>query len=100
MNKHLKTCLGQKKKNNEQSQQQGEDVDIRKNLEDMSVRRPDIFGRQEDLIRAREDREQPEAAQQHYDGQAANMNRSTGSMAMLMFQQKKLKEDQDKKHHQ
>ena len=52
MNKHLKTCLGQKKKNTGGDGQQGDEVDIRKNLEEMSGRRPDIFGAQDNQIRA------------------------------------------------
>jgi hypothetical protein len=46
MNKHLKTCLGSKKKGNEQMFSQGNDVDIKRNLESFSNRRPDIFGSQ------------------------------------------------------
>jgi hypothetical protein len=46
MNKHLKTCLGQKKKVQNVSHTHGEEVDIRKNLESLSIRRPDIFGAQ------------------------------------------------------
>lgn len=47
MNKHLKTCLGQKKKApNVASITHGEEVDIRKNLESLSLKRPDIFGAQ------------------------------------------------------
>jgi hypothetical protein len=35
-----------------------------------------------------------------FDGQSASMNRSTGSLAMLQFQQKKLKEELEKKNKQ
>jgi len=55
MNKHLKTCLGQKKKPGQNETNEGEDVDIRGNLDRMSLSRPDIFGTQENNISARED---------------------------------------------
>jgi hypothetical protein len=32
-----------------------------------------------------------------FDGQAANLTRTTGSIAMLQYQQKKLKEEQEKR---
>lgn len=50
MNKHLKTCLAQKKKPQDSSQTHGEEVDIRRNLESLSSKRPDIFGAVENKI--------------------------------------------------
>lgn len=55
MNKHLKTCLGMKKKPEQGFNLQGDDVDIRRNLDSLSLSRPDIFGAQENKIAARED---------------------------------------------
>lgn len=90
MNKHLKTCLGQKKKATSGEVAQGEEVDIRRNLEGLSLSRPDIFGAQDSKISASEGQIEGKVV---FDGQSANLNRSSGSMAMLMFQQKKLKEE-------
>lgn len=56
MNKHLKTCLSQKRKPQQSGNaQNGEEVDIRANLESLSSKRPDIFGAQENKISFRED---------------------------------------------
>ena len=46
MNKHVKNCLSTKKeeKRNLQTSQTGDEVDVRKNLENLSIKRPDIFG--------------------------------------------------------
>ena len=89
MNKHLKTCLGQKKKNVGGEVVQGEEVDIRKHLDSLSAKRPDIFGGKDQRITLREDEREKEE-KIAYDGQAANLNRSTGSYAMLLHQQKKI----------
>jgi hypothetical protein len=53
MNQHLKSCLGQKKKTNQAEIQRGDDVDIRQHLDNLSARRPDIFGAQDTQISAR-----------------------------------------------
>jgi hypothetical protein len=56
MNKHLKTCLSQKRKpQTAASTHAGEEVDIRANLESLSLKRPDIFGAQEHKITLREE---------------------------------------------
>lgn len=92
MNKHLKTCLAQKKKPQESSQTFGEEVDIRRNLESLSSKRPDIFGAVENKIVLEE-----EATERViFDGQASNLSRTTGGVAMLHFQQKRLKEELEK----
>lgn len=97
MNKHLKTCLGQKKKPNMSESIQGEEVDIRRHLESMSLKRPDIFGTQDNHISTREEGRQEESERKvFFDGQSEKMNRSTGSMAMLMHQQKKIKEENER----
>jgi hypothetical protein len=96
MNKHLKTCLAQKKRKVEVEAFQGEEVDIARNLEQLSGKRPDIFGTRENSI-LREEREEPKEERVVYDGQAPNLSRTTGSVAMLHYQQKKLKEDNQ--HH-
>ena len=47
MTKHLKTCLGQKKRTgpvDTNFNKDNDEVDIRKNLESLSKKRPDIFG--------------------------------------------------------
>jgi hypothetical protein len=48
MTRHLKTCLGVKKNDQQPSvkgnQNIGDEVDIRGNLENLSKKRPDIFG--------------------------------------------------------
>lgn len=95
MNKHLKTCLGQKKKIVASEQMQGEEVDMRQHLDNMSARRPDIFGARDDQINLKNQAD-PKEERVVYDGQAANLNRSTGSFAMLAQQQKKIKEELEK----
>ena len=93
MNKHLKTCLGQKSKAKSFQATGGDDVDMSRHLGDMSARRPDIFGATTDKIQLQENKGEEKV---YFDGQAANINRSTGSMTMLMHQQKKIKEDLEK----
>lgn len=46
MNKHVKNCLATKKeeKRTFEQGQTGEEVDVRRNLENLSFKRPDIFG--------------------------------------------------------
>jgi hypothetical protein len=45
MTKHLKTCLSSSKGNSSNGQGNlGEAVDVSKNLQSLSSRRPDIFG--------------------------------------------------------
>jgi len=55
MNKHLKTCLAMGKKKTGAENMQGEDVDISKNLEHLSSKRPDIFGTRENSFALREE---------------------------------------------
>lgn len=94
MNKHLKTCLAQRKNNQgTSSNTSGQDVDLRQHLEDMSIQRPDIFGSKESRIQAERSNEGSAPVVPEYDGQAANLNRGSGSLTMLLFQQKKLREE-------
>jgi hypothetical protein len=57
MNKHLKSCLGDKKKTSkmETNYDSTNEVDIRKNLEGLSGRRPDIFGMEANYITRKEE---------------------------------------------
>lgn len=59
MTKHLKTCLSSNKNTgtNGKAEQNnaGEFVDISKNLQNMSIRRPDIFGGEAQSIRKDEE---------------------------------------------
>jgi hypothetical protein len=93
MNRHLKTCLGAKKKGGQQETQSGQDVDIRRNLESLSTKRPDIFGAQENQITLQEERQEERVI---FDGQAPNLTRTTGGIAMLNYQQKKLREEMER----
>lgn len=63
MTKHLKTCLGAKNNNNkptngQTSNEGGSFVDVSKNLENMSLRRPDIFGGESQGIRKDDDKKE------------------------------------------
>jgi len=68
---------------------------MRQHLDNMSARRPDIFGARDDQINLKNQANQKEE-RVAYDGQASNLNRSTGSFAMLAQQQKKIKEELEK----
>lgn len=96
MNKHLKTCLAQRKTNTQtfsSSSANLQEVDLRQHLQDLSAQRPDIFGSKDSLIQAERSAVEGGGQSVEYDGQAANLNRGSGSLAMLLFQQKKLKEE-------
>ena len=90
MNKHIKNCLSSKKQDIDPSriQEFGENVDIRRNLESMSLKRPDIFGVQKSK-EVKEENSQGEKVV--WDGQNPNITRTTGSIAMLANEQKKIK---------
>ena len=66
----------------------GEEVDVRKNLENLSFKRPDIFGNEGEKMK-------DESGGQKYiwDGQNPNMSRTTASVAMVANQQKKIKKE-------
>ena len=94
MNKHLKTCLAHKKRTTGQSEaQEGEDVDIRKNLEGLSFKRPDIFGSQDNKMVAEEPSRGSEVA---YDGQGPTASKVKGTIAIIEYEKNKLKKQQGK----
>ena len=59
MNKHVKNCLATKKdeKRTFSNSQTGEEVDVRKNLENLSFKRPDIFGNEGEKMKEEGGRE-------------------------------------------
>lgn len=85
MNKHLKSCLSIKKNDQgfgaQSNNQVGEDIDIRKNLENLSSKRPDIFGGEGEKIKNKIGEKKEEKLV--WDGQDPNITRGSGSSAML-----------------
>ncbi len=63
---------------------------MRSNLENLGNRRPDIFGGDGRNI-SRKEQEGEEQQRIIWDGQAPNVTRTTGSIAMVNNQQRKLK---------
>lgn len=100
MNQHLAVCmldpkLKEKRRLAESRQQQpGSGLDISSNLKQLESKRPDIFGAKETNFELEHQSVEKGAAPPKliWDGQAANMTRTTATIAMMENQQKKLLE--------
>lgn len=91
----MKTCLGSNKANAQNGQNNnnnGSFVDVSKNLESLSSKRPDIFGGEGQSIRKDEGKSENNEEKVMWDGQAPGMSRTSASIAMLQNQKNKQKE--------
>jgi splicing factor 3A subunit 1 len=73
-----------------------EGEEVAANLANFAKRRPDLFGSVEEQIPAEERKKAGDPPKILWDGQAANMNRTTANQAMLAQQQKRNLEEQMK----
>lgn len=91
MNNHLALCMLDPKAKERRKLQEKKpqlSLDISQNLKSFEANRPDIFGHSE----AAPEQEKPQPDKVIWDGQAANMTRTTATVVMMENQQKKLLE--------